>query len=59
MTRKELKMKAAAVAVGCYLKQQQQEHVQVCVNEWARMGLKMAMNGREILQLKGRMSRMK
>ena len=52
-------MKAAAVAVGCYLKQQQQEHVQVCVHEWARMGLKMAMNGREILQLKGRMSRMK
>jgi hypothetical protein len=52
-------MKAAAVAVGFYLKQQEKESVQVSVNEWARMGLKMAMNGRELLQLKGRISRMK
>lgn len=59
MTRKELKMKAAAVAVGFSLKQQEKESVQVSVNEWARMGLKMAMNGRELLQLKGRISRMK
>ncbi len=59
MTRKEMKMKAAAVAVSYYLKNQCETCENVSVNEWAKTGLKMAMNSREILQLKGRMPRNK
>lgn len=57
MTIREKKMKAVAIAVSCCMLNESEEVVGFKDSEWCKMGRKMAMDGREFIQRKGRDSR--
>jgi len=53
MTLREKKKKATAIAVACFL-QQEQETQPVIKDQWGKMGKNRIMDGRDFLQRKGR-----
>ncbi|MEA3503708.1 MAG: hypothetical protein U9R32_00735 [Bacteroidota bacterium] len=54
MTRKEKKMKAAAIAVSCFLQQESECKENNKNFGWGEMGKNMIMNGREFTQRRGK-----
>ncbi len=53
MTLLEKKKKAAAIAVACFL-QQENDKASLPQNQWGKMGKARIMDGRDFMQRKGR-----
>lgn len=56
MTLREKKMKAAAIAVTCFMQQDSDEMSKCTVSGWSKMGKNIIMNGRDLAQRKSRSS---
>lgn len=54
MTLREKKMKAAAIAVTCFLQQDMEGNCERAVSGWSKIGKNMIMNGRDLAQRKSR-----
>jgi hypothetical protein len=54
MTLREKRMKAAAIAVSCFLQEEVEERENFNNSGWSKMGKNIIMNGREFTQRRGR-----
>jgi hypothetical protein len=54
MTLREKKMKAAAIAVTCFMQQDVEGNCESAVSGWSKMGKNIIMNGRDLAQRKSR-----